>query len=226
MIVRMDFVPPRRRAMRRLRTRARAWGVVLALVVLALLASAVVLLTRGRDDGGAVEEELARVRVRLAHETGVRAELDGRIVRAEEELSLSRAIGSHPDWSVLLNLLARERGDDVVLNKVAIQRVDRPFDGSAGARGGSPGATAKPTTAGEDAFVVRVGGQARTQAAATEFTLRLEALGLFDAVRLLETKPASVPGREYSGFLVECEIGRTPATRPGTGARQDGGKGT
>jgi hypothetical protein len=168
-----------------------------------------VLVARVDGDSAAIADELARAKAVLARETSARAGLDARIAGAEAKVALAKFIGRHPDWSVLLDLLARERGPDIVLSRLALQPADRPFEGEPGARGAS--APAAPVTGAAPGYVVRLAGQARTPAAATKFTLRLEKLGIFDSVRLVDTRPANVPGRDYVAFQIQCSIGTAPS---------------
>lgn len=209
MIVSVDFIPPRRRELRRVRARTRAWGVAGFVLALVLAGAYGVLLVQGDDPAAGVGEELVRVKAEIEREKSVRAGLDMEIARAEGELAQARMIGQHPDWSVLLNLLARERGEDVVLTKVVV----RPAEKGGASGKGAPGVRA-------ESFVVRVTGQARTQPAALKFALRLEGLELFDTVGSVQTKPVDVRGREFFGFDVECAIGPR-AVPAGAGA---GGK--
>lgn len=210
MIVAVDFIPPRVRAHRRSRARVRAWCGVVAALAAVLSVSFGVLLAHGDDTSAGVGEELLRVKGKLEREAREHAAINERIAGAEAGIALSRAIGRHPDWSVLLDLLALERGEDVVLSRVSV----RPVEVAASAPG--PASLAKAVRA--DAYRVRIAGQARTQAAATSFPVRLEEMKLFDSVGAVETRPIVVRGKPYVGFEVECAIGqRAPGTNGGAG---------
>ncbi len=223
----VDFIPPRRRQLRRVRARGRAWAVACAALAVVLGATYAVLLARGRAREDGVTEELARVRSALDKETRDRAELDAQIVHREAELARIKDIGAHADWSVLLALLARERDGQVVLERVSLRGVDRnekpaPKANEAPPASGSPSAAAP---ARGKAFVIRLAGQSRTQGDAAKYALRLEGLGLFDAVRTLETKPVNVLGREYVAFQIECAIGPRTAPAGAQAGAGEGGKG-
>lgn len=220
----VDFIPPRHRQLRRVRARGRRWAAACVLVGAGLVLAYAVLMVNGGTAADGVGEELARVRAKLELETADRAACEARIVRAESELALVRAIGRHPDWSLLLRVLARERGERVVLERLQLKRTDKPAEKPADtAVPGGPGPV--PATPASEQYGVRLAGQALSQGDATQFTLRLENLGFFDSVRLVETRPVNVQGREYVAFQVECSVGsRRAAAQAGVDAEKGGAK--
>lgn len=116
----------------------------------------------------------------------------------EASLRANRAVGEQPDWSMLLGLLARHLGQDIVLESLSL----RPPDS---ARNAAPGA---PPVAP----IVALGGLARTHAAVSRFTLELENTGVFSRVTLQDTRRTTLPRGEAVGFRIEAALGqgRTP----------------
>ena len=82
--------------------------------------------------------------------------------------------------------LSRRLGDDGVLSGCEL---------TAG-EGGRPGAMAFKLT-----------GIARSQPAATQLALRLEAAGLFERVDLQRTTPTQLMGGDAVGFQIVCTLG-------------------
>ncbi|MBM4109252.1 MAG: PilN domain-containing protein [Phycisphaerae bacterium] len=113
--------------------------------------------------------------------------------RAEAE----RAIGEHPRWSVLLGMLARLRGESVVLSTVEVQ----PPSTAGGAVGG---------------YRLALEGVARSQPAVTRYVLDLEGSGVFDRVTLTETRATEFRGEPSAGFRIDCVLGQADAKRGGS----------
>jgi hypothetical protein len=95
-------------------------------------------------------------------------------------------VSEQPDWSILLSVLSRTLGDDIVLTAVDTSGPD-----------GAGGASTMP-----DVFTIT--GVGRSQPAIAQFVLRLERLGLFSRVDLVQTSPQSVFGTDGIGFKLEC----------------------
>jgi hypothetical protein len=153
--------------------------------------------------------------------TTVREELSG----LQATLRATRGIANQPDWSILLALLGKATGDDVMLRSLDLQpgdslssgKNDKPAAPPVAVKGGSPAASRPP------AFVLNLTGLAQTQPAVTQFVLRLERLGIFSRVTLLDTSREPFRDGEATSFRLECLIGgSSPATAgitPGRDAR-------
>lgn len=142
----------------------------------------------------------------------VRADLQS----AKARVAVASSIENHPDWSRLLRLLAGLRGDEVQLRSVeaSLEAPPPPPPGARGARqpaGGASGSSAGASNAKASAprperYAVRLEGLAKGPESVTAFVLALERLGLFSAVRLVETKPKDYFGLPMAGFRVECVL--------------------
>jgi len=210
------FIPPRRRQARRVRARVHGWAAACATLAAALAAALGILIAQGRVHEGGVAADLARARAKLEIETQQTKAVEAGIARDERELARIRAIGRHPDWSVLLRTLASERGEHVVLERVTLRE--------GGSQAPGPGQT--EASGASDVFTIQLAGQARTQEHATRFTRRLEDLQIFDSVRIIETRLVDVQGREYAAFQVECAVGPkklAPAPQRAVAAPAGGG---
>jgi hypothetical protein len=178
------------------------------------------------DDIERTERAIAGVKIRLA--------------AAQSTLRANEAIASQPDWSILLAVLARGIGDDVVLRSCHVH--------PAGANGGrvdgrravavappvapSPAApvpavgvgagTSATVTAAEEAlpFVLEASGVARTLASAHRFVNDLEKTGLFARVSLLDTTRDSVISDGAIAFRIECSLDEPAAPSAPAGGAQ------
>lgn len=156
--------------------RAAFWAVFVGVVACVLgLATAAVRHSTRSTTAAATARELAAIEREQGQLTKLLDESRSRAQKAESLLAAARAIADHPDWSLLLNLLGKLRGDQVDLARVAL-----------GYRRPDPGAKAEPRqTRG---YWVRITGQALDQAAVARFAVRLEDAGLFDRVALTESR--------------------------------------
>ena len=146
-----------------------------------------------------VEARLAAVQqdtARLERETAAaRAELSA----ARSTLEANRTVAEQPDWSILMGLLARLTGDDVVLRSISVA----PSIGQNAAPGKAP--------AGPQETVLEVAGVGRTPLSVSRHVLKLEGTGLFAKVVLLEHNREPYLNANAIGFRVQCTFG-DPAT--------------
>ncbi|MBX3380362.1 MAG: PilN domain-containing protein [Phycisphaeraceae bacterium] len=136
-----------------------------------------------------------RVAASAAEKAGVESAISGlreKSARVQSALSTARSIAGHPDWSVLLSLIANLRGADIEVERIAL---------------GPKKAEGKPAAGKTTKGVwVRVTGLGKDHQAIAQFALRLEGAGLFDRVALSDaTKSASEPGG-LVGFEIEAQI--------------------
>jgi hypothetical protein len=178
------------------------------------------------------EERLAAVADDVERTDRAIATARMQLAAAQSTLRANEAIASQPDWSILLAVLARGIGDDVVLRSCHVH----PAGGTAGRRpearrtavapaAPSPtGAGATATTAAgpiEESvpFVLEANGMARTLAAAHRFLNDLEKTGLFARVSLLDTTREPYLTEGAIAFRLECSLDE-PAPVPPAGGVQ------
>lgn len=141
------------------------------------------------------------------------AKVRGDLESTESRLRSSRAIAEQPDWSALMSLLAARAGEQVVLKGFSVRPKDPPaVVAKPGAK--PPAAGAKPVVpVAEPGVILNLAGAGRSQAAASQFALRLEATGLFDRVTLLDTTREVVADLPLVTFRVECTMGDPGAAK-------------
>lgn len=183
-----NLMPRTRLAALRRSDRLRAW-------VMGLSAYSAVLLlgwaVAGKIATASAEGVARMVRdARVQAETGEAAvkKLRGEVAGLSARAGAARAIADHPDWSVLLGLVAGLRGDEIVLGTV---------DLSAGP-GGAPG---RPS-----GYTLLLAGSARSHQSVTQFALRLESTGLFERVTIGDTRVQEHEGGSQVAFQVRCTL--------------------
>jgi Tfp pilus assembly protein PilN len=215
-----NLIPSHRRRARRRHVRIRRWiaaGTMYAAAMLAL--GAVCRLTAGGPEP-AVADELAKLSHVMKTTNQSMAELSRQLGEAQATLNLSRAIGSEPDWSQLLSLLAQSLGQDVVLNSCQLEpapasavRAGQAVKAAAAGvgTGGVSAATAEASSACRPVrYRLRISGRGRSQAAVSEFVLRLEQTKLFDQVLPPKTNRETFLRKDAIAFWVECVLSETP----------------
>jgi Tfp pilus assembly protein PilN len=136
----------------------------------------------------ATDNDIRRLERQAADE---RAEL----ARARATIEANRMVAEQPDWSVLLALLAKTTGDDVVLRTISI---GPPLTGSV------------PTPAagsGQPEFSLDITGVGRTPLAVSRHVLRLEQTGLFSKVALIDTGREAFLNENSIAFRLQCTFG-------------------
>jgi len=124
---------------------------------------------------------------------------------ALRRLASARAVAGHPDWSVLLALLARARGEGLVLERVEVRPVVKtePKNES---ESNANGADTRAALHSEPLYQLDIRGVAESQSLVAQYLLSLERIGLFDSVRLQETKPRTIGARGVVEFGLDCAI--------------------
>jgi Tfp pilus assembly protein PilN len=204
----VNLLPRRRQEAYRGAARLRAWGISLAAyAALVIVASMAARLSWGNDlrpmeaDADALA---AKVRAGEAQLATARAKLRTALAR---EATVRRVL-DRPDWGDLLGVVARRLGDEIVLRDV---RVRAGSETSAATAAGAP-----KTAAGlspERVSRLELRGLGRSQAAVAKFVSGLEAMRLFDQVRLVRTgREPFGTGTTATSFELECTM--TDGGRP------------
>lgn len=193
----INLIPAYRINARRGRDHRRLWYFVLSGYALALALVWVVgarLVLTG-DDPEALTEKAA---TQILQTSAQRADLRARLIEARDELDASNWINERPDWSILLALIGRSTGPDVVISHLSLT-------GDSGPRRG---------TATDEPRAVHLGCLARRQAAVSAFALRLEQSGLFRRVAILNTNREYYQGEPAIAFNIECLLDTHPEATP------------
>ncbi len=195
-MTRANLIPERRRETRRRLSRVRKWAVALGAYAVSLICVYSACFAFDRDDGGAISKEMSRTTTRFRASGEQIDELRASVAEASQQLTAARSLAQNPDWSLLLAMVARDRGDEVVLDRCSLAPVDS-------------GVVDAPPAAGQviyQRYLLDLSGFGRSQTSVSQFVLRLEKSRLFESVRLISTRKREFIGDQAVSFRLECAL--------------------
>jgi hypothetical protein len=189
----VNLIPAPRARRKRLRTRITGWAIGLAVYVVGVMVAI-----------GVHRSSLRPILVPDPSAQGARiTQLTSELAATNKDLAEARTrraailmLAGRPDWSLLLPLLGRSMGDEVVLKELKLTQAK---------------------TAGARQYAVEMRGIARTTASASNFVSTLEGTGLFDDVRLLRTGREPFLTTSMVSFDLQCKLSDSP--RPAGGGK-------
>ncbi len=194
----VNLIPTSRKQALARACRCRHWSAGLLLYVGALAATYIVAHQVVGDKSVALAASETKIDDEISGAGRLKDVLGRSIASAQWQLETARFIGRHPDWSVLLTVVARQLGEDVVLSNMALTPVKA---------GGEPAPGGKVKPRGDaEIILVEVAGMAQSQPAVSAFILRLEKTGVFDKVRLLGTQRQPFLTGSAVTFRLECTL--------------------
>ncbi|MFA9476850.1 PilN domain-containing protein [Phycisphaerales bacterium AB-hyl4] len=192
----INLIPAWRREARRRRRYVRHWGLGVAMYAVLMVGAWAATQVMFGGPERAAAETLAELRDEATQTSKQIDALKPKLAEAQVTLAASRSVGSQPDWSLLLRLLAGELGDHVMLSTLRLEPVSRT--GASLERGDE--------ASNQNQYRLRMSGIGRDQAAVSAFVLRLERAGLFDNVTLIDTRREPFRESTAVGFRMECEL--------------------
>lgn len=199
----VNLIPDSRQEIRVCRNRRKRWVISGSVYGLVLLVGCGFLCIFSDQGDPEVASEIEEVQVRIESIGDSVAKIRSRLGQYELTLTANRDLIEHPDWGLLLGLLANSLGDSLVLRKCEIKQWTLP---GAGQSGSSSEDTSSVTNA---TFQLVANGMGRTQAAVSQLALRLERTGLFDDVKLVDTNLEPYFAGKAVAFRLECHLGET-----------------
>lgn len=180
----VDLIPVSRRSRRASRARWRFWIVGVGVYAAVVLTVTGLGYAYRHTDQSDLQTELSMLRERASGASAQTDALRTELASTQSKLGVAMEIGDRPNWSLLLRMLATQRGDGVVLRSLAV----KPMAGD-----------------GEKAGVIAVsiGATAKSQRDVMQFVTALEACGLYRRVELQH-----ITGGEGDsvGFAVRSEL--------------------
>jgi hypothetical protein len=118
-----------------------------------------------------------------------REQLARRVTDLRSRVDAAQSVGHHPNWSVMLQFMASERGEGIAFERCELRRVEEQIASP------RPASDAPPTTEApkmRTRLQLRVTGLSDSLAGVHHFVEKLESSKVFDRVELDETGVADV----------------------------------
>ncbi len=204
-MINANFIPAYRLAAREDRHRRRVWTGGCISYAGALTAAAVLAFLLFHQDLGALEAQAQAADAQLGQTRASTQRVSSRIGPTESALQANQVVLSEPDWSILLAAVAESLNDETFLSRVQLEPV---VTKAASPQAGQP--VAEPT---RTPCLVKLSGYGRSQASVARFVASLEAVGLFDSVKVVHTKRQDLLNTDAVAFEL---FGRLVAGREAT----------
>ncbi|MFO0830276.1 MAG: hypothetical protein U0637_00400 [Phycisphaerales bacterium] len=142
------------------------------------------------------------ISARLEAKRAEKQALTTHVTDLRKRVDAARAVGHHPDWSVMLRYLAVSRPAGLNMDRCELKRVETTTR--------VPGLDGKPeTTSTSTRLVLTISGRAEQISDVHAFVGKVEAAQVFDVVRLGETStmpPAGPSEPALTKYTVLCEL--------------------
>jgi Tfp pilus assembly protein PilN len=215
----INLLPSHRWDAMRQRQRIRSWAFVVAIYGLALAGAwgcwglRTSLGTEMPQKQGTCLEQISTINGQIEKLRADRAVISTNMAEARRTLDAAMAVGHHPDWSVLLDLLTSmgaPPNPTIVFEHVELQPRPAPVakDGKA-----KPATPTSQTSEVPDqyGYSLVLEGVAGSQVDVAQFAKVLQTLKLFESVSIVGTRPrdsvaVDAPGLHLVSFQINCTL--------------------
>jgi Tfp pilus assembly protein PilN len=188
-----NLIPLQRQTVKSRQRAVRRWLFIngIYLVILVAVGAVYAATVRSGDDDAQPSTLVSQTREIPADIPGLTRE----VTLLRTHLRSMREVTDRPDWSILLAAISETLGDDVVLDAVDCTDGGSGMSKSVVSNGALP-----------EAF--QIAGIGQSQNSVTRFVVAVEELQFFSQVRLVQTAPQTLRGRECVGFEIVCTVPR------------------
>lgn len=203
----VNLVPKQRQQARCKNARMQFWMGSCGGYALLWLIAFFLLRLIGNGGPNALGSDLEKINNRTKEVEGNLAQIRSDLGRSNAELAASRKIGSQPDWSVLLSVLASTLGDSIVLRECQLTTAQSSDSASSNGKKikflQEVVSNNKPV-ADRGNVQLQISGLGLNQQAVSEYVLRIEQLDLFSLVKLVETRREPFLDSQAIAFSLRC----------------------
>ena len=201
----VNLIPAHRVDARRRRVRLRRWAAASAVYAGVLLTGYGIcraVWVDGRDVSGELDEAAQQIE----ESNQAIDSLSKELARAKLMLGASRKVVDQPDWSVLLELVGRTLGDQIVLKRLQVGQLASQESRAPSSRRGRGPSQAALLREMPEAFALELAGYGRSSEAVSQFVLRLEHTDLFNRVTVRKTNREPFMADEAIAFEIACTL--------------------
>lgn len=194
----VNLIPRKRRAARRVSSCLRSWAVFGVVYLLAVAGACALFITATAPAHDPLERDVSGIAAQITAAKERLAKSRAELTTLTRRLAATQEVQGHPDWSVLLGLIASKRGPGLVLATLELRPIEaRSPDG----RAGREVPAARPA-----GYTLRLTGLGKDHAEVAQFALRLEEAALFSQVVLKDTIARPLAARMVVSFGIECTL--------------------
>jgi hypothetical protein len=183
------------------------WAVAVAASTIATAALTALFLASIPEDDMSAGMRIDHARQLIAENDRAAADWRAKAVVAARAIDARKVVGEHPDWGLLLERITARLGPDI-----AVEEFD--FGVTLLAEKPEKSDKAEPAETKPDhdkaprrrRWTVTLAGLSPKQSAVAEIVTGLERWGVFDRVRIIESKSRSVRGVDAAAFKIEAVI--------------------
>ncbi len=202
----VNLIPAERGVRRHRKAHLYVWTTVCGTYILLLAIGSLTLRAFGSGEARSLSGRLGAVTEQVEQGNREMLRLRRELAEATTALETIRAIHDQPDWSKLFVGLSDQLGEDIVLSRCQLATLTR--DDKAVTEGLRDRLVAKPLSVflAECRHKLVLHGFGETQESVSQFVLRLESIGAFDMVRLINSSRQSFRRGEAVAFSIECDF--------------------
>lgn len=204
----VNLIPKAKRLRQQARRRREQWIRFLRFYAIVLAGGCALAMLPAHAAPPSLDSSIARVDRRIETTTKALDESRRQLGALGKQFDLARAVGEHPDWSMLLGAIARARADDAVLESfdLSLARVEDKGIKSDAAK--PPPPNAKPLQ--RDIVFVKLTGLCSSPASCFQFAHALEQLALFERVVVKDTRSQLLGAMPATRFEIEATASAAP----------------
>jgi hypothetical protein len=209
-VIPINLIPIERRVAAAKRRRIRLWSTIAGAYAGAVLIGCLVANAPLASHSPQVQADLERLAQRTERANTEKARIEAQLTQQRRQLETARAVGEHPDWSILLDAIARAKAeraslDSVTLTSRLVEAKAAPAaPPSADAASGTPAPKPKPTPTTN--YTLRLTGFVVGPGEVFEFARAIEQLSVFDDVRVKDSRSAPLGAMAATRFEIEASV--------------------
>ena len=178
------------------------WVCVLAVVLVASGVAGVAMVKGVPSEERRVLEGIAENQRLIAEADSNATAARSRAAAASRDIEARKAVGEHPNWGLLIERLAGAAGAKVAIEEVVIT-LGAAEASKPAAPDAKPDAKPDPKAVPKRRWLVGVTGIAPKQSTVAQVVAAVESWGLFDRVKLVESKARTIGKVDAVGFKIE-----------------------
>lgn len=200
----INLIPIEHVRQRRQRRIARRWAVGVGVYAFTVLAVCLLVNVPVSAGGSTTSTDLARLSEQLERAEKDKARLEKQVAQKRGSLAAAKAVGEHPDWSLLLESVARVRAGEVVLESFDLNTVKVEIKPPATRSGSASKPPAQPKF--KTSYTVKIIGYATAPGSVFGYARRMEGLGVFEQVSVKDTRATPLGSMPSTRFEIHASI--------------------